>query len=129
MVKKGDSKRGKQTKAGQLLSSFLRSISEEETEFLKGDDGEDKMATKAEHLARLMWKMALGYKEEIELVEGKKEIHYYPPDRAMMSLLFDRIEGKAQPMADPKSKQSIPDKVTEQGVNRINKAGGIVAGE
>ena len=51
-------------KAGQLLSQFIRSIALEETELIKGADGEDQMASKAEALARLMWQRALGYVEQ-----------------------------------------------------------------
>ena len=126
MPKKGSSKHGKQTKAGLLLSKFLRSISEEETELTKNADGEDKMVSKAEAMARLMYNMALGYTETTTTDEGKEFKTYHSPDRALMALILDRVDGKAQSQADSTTKQSIPDKVTEQGVNRINKAGGVV---
>ena len=70
----GNKERGHKTKAGKLLSSFIRAISEEQTEFIKADGGgEDRMATKAEALARIMWKEALGYEvTEAVYKSGKK---------------------------------------------------------
>ena len=123
--KKITSKHGLQIKAGQLLSQFLRKIAQEETELVT-TDGEDKMATKAEAMARLMWRMALGYTEEKMQTNGIKEI-IHPPDRAMIGLLFDRIEGRAPLMTETGKKRTIADKVSEQGKKRIAKAGGLDA--
>ena len=114
-------KRGIQTKAGQLLSRFLRDIAAEKTEVAKVD-GDDVMVTKAEAIARLMWQMALGFTEQRVEGNGLVDIHH-APDRAMISLVFDRIEGKAAPMAEIGKKRTIADKVSEQGKKRIEKAG------
>lgn len=118
------SKRGIQTRAGQLLSQFLRKIAEEKTELAKGVDGDDRMVSKAEAISRLMWKMALGYKENIVKNEVMTEL-IHPPDRAMIHLLFDRIEGRTPLMADMKPKRTVADKITEQGKLRIVDAGKI----
>ena len=115
--------RGHATKAGQLLSKWLRQIAEEETEFIKDNDGEDRMVTKAEAIARLIWKKALGY-SKTEIIKGEKIITHYPPDRAMINMLLDRIEGRAPMSTDMgKKKRSIADKVSEQGTKRITNAG------
>ena len=122
-------KHGKKTKAGQLLSHFLRQIAEESTELIK-DGSEDRMATKAEALARQMWKDALGYKE-IEPVYrggelmGNKEVTHHP-NRAMMELVFNRIEGRA-PFAiqEGDEKITVTERVSEEGKKRIGKAGGL----
>lgn len=111
----------KKQKAGRLLSKFLRQIAEEKTECLK-IDGEDTMVTKAEALARLMWKMALGSKEN-EVKDGKLIEVVRHPDKSMISLVYDRIEGKAPMMEDSKPSRSVADKVDEQGRHRIAQAG------
>jgi len=81
MKKEKMNERGKRIKAGKLLSSFIRAIAEEETEFLKGKDGsEDRMVSKAEALVRSMWKRALGYTETI-IEDGKESKRTYPPDK------------------------------------------------
>lgn len=112
------------TKAKRLLTSFLRKIAEEKTEFCV--DGEDEMVTKAEALARLVWRMALGYKAEVQIIgEGIKEIEH-KPDRGMMSILFDRIEGRTVPATEVGGeKKTVADKVSEQGADRIAKAGNV----
>lgn len=116
------------TKAGQLLSKWLRQIAEEETEFIKDNDGEDRMATKAEAIARLIWKKALGYSEKKINSKGVEVIENHPPDRTMMSMIFDRIEGRAPVSTDMgKKKRSVADKVSEQGAKRIKDAGGVNA--
>jgi len=115
----------KKIKAGMLLSKYLKDISNEETEFLTVQ-GEDKMATKAEALARLMWKMALGYTEKkiLDGVVAKEIVH--SPDKAMIGLIWDRTEGKAPLMHDDKQgKQTIADKVSAEGKKRIAKAGNL----
>ena len=126
--KKVKSTHGIKTRAGQLLSQYLRTIAEEETEFVKGEDGKDRMATKAEALARKIWASALGT-PVTEITDDGKTITTHPrPDKALMRLLFDRIEGKIAMADDTKKKSTIADKVSEQGKKRISKAGGINAG-
>ena len=114
--------KGSKKRAGRLLSGYLRIIAQEETEFIKSGNGEDdRMASKAEQLARQMWKMALGYEEIIEDSDGNKKTVKHPPDRSMVALLYDRVEGKATPSDEgEKDPVTIADKVTEQGVSRIN---------
>ena len=114
-----------ENKARQFLTSFLKKIADEQTETLF-IEGEDKMITKAEALARLIWKMALGY-EETNIVNGEmlpSIIHN--PNKGMMGLLFDRIEGRAVPVAEVgKEKKDIADKISAQGKSRIAEAGGV----
>lgn len=111
----------KAMKAGKLLSRFIRQIAEEQTEFVKDDDGEDRMATKAEALARLIWKRALGYTEMIlpdptlppvEVVHG--------PDQKMLALLYDRMEGRAATASEDETlRPSTAQRVSDQGKKRI----------
>ena len=125
-------KRKAKETANRLLTRFLDSVSREETELVEDPDGGLRMASKCEAMARLMIKMALGYKETIQediVVQGKKqgirekEITH-PPDKTMIALVYDRLEGKAVPAEDAsKHKSSIADKVSNEGVKRIEQAG------
>lgn len=117
-----DKERGVRTKAGKLLSSFIRQIAEEETEFEKGPhNDEDRMVTKAEALARLIWKRALGYSEMRSGKDGKPVEYTYSPDKGCMSLIFDRMEGKAPAALDEgDEKLTVAERVSEQGKKRIN---------
>jgi hypothetical protein len=118
-------KRGKQTKAGKLLSGFIREIAGEETEFIKGDDGDDRMATKAEALARTIWKLALGYKEVVVKTDKsgvRSEVKIpHDPNSTYIGIILDRTEGRAPLINDGKDgKLSVPDRISQEGKNRIN---------
>ncbi|GAI05551.1 unnamed protein product [marine sediment metagenome] len=52
---------GKLKKAGMLLSQFVRDIALEKTQLEKNIDGEDKMVSKAEALARLILEANIQY--------------------------------------------------------------------
>ena len=119
-MSKDMSEHGARTKTGRLLSSFIRQIAEEQTEMVTDPDGEDRMVTKAEALARLIWKRALGYKEINIVKEVPVEITHHP-DRALMGLLFDRMEGRAPvSINEGDEKITVVERVSEQGKKRIN---------
>lgn len=108
---------GDKSRAGRLLSEYLRRIAQEETEFLKLPDG-DRIGTKAESLARLMWKMALGF-TTIDKKTEKEIIHF--PDRGMIALIWDRMEGRATPVNDNLGKRrALPKKVSDENKKRMN---------
>ena len=115
-----------QTRAGKLLTKYLRQISEEKTEFIKSPDGEnDHMATKAEALAHIMWDTALG-KSIKEKVDGEEITITRRPDKGMMALIYDRLEGKSPiSVGEGDDVVTAAEKVTEQGINRIKQAGGL----
>ncbi len=109
---------GDKVRAGQLLSSYLRRIAQEETEFVAGPDG-DVMVSKAEALARLMFKLALGWEED-DVKTGKKKVHN--PSAGMIALIWDRIEGRSVPLASgDKQGRTLPKKVSEESKNRLNR--------
>ena len=112
---------GVRTRAGKLLSAFVRQIAEEKTEMVVDpDSGEDRMATKAEALARLIWRKALGWTEQ-RIENGVPIDYYHHPDKSLMGLLFDRIEGKAPlTIGEGDEKITVAERVSEQGVKRIN---------
>jgi len=118
-------KRGKQTRAGMLLSKYIKEIADEPTEFIKGEDGDDRMATKAEALARTIWKLALGYDETVIKInkggERSEIIKPHGPNSTYVGIILDRTEGRAPLMADGKDgKLDIADRVSQEAKNRIN---------
>jgi hypothetical protein len=115
-------KKNANIKAGKLISKFLRSIADEKTEL--GEEAD--IVTKAEALARNIWKMALGYVEEIEQWDGLKMVGVkkvnHRPDKSMMELLLERMEGRVPNAQDgDEVKDKIPERVSEQTKDRVNK--------
>ncbi len=119
-----EKERGHRTRVGKLLSNYIRQIAEEETEMVTDPkSNEDRMATKAEALARLIWKKALGW-TELQVVKGETIDIRHHPDKYLMGLLFDRMEGRAPlTVGDSDGKMTTAERVTEQGVKRIESAG------
>ncbi len=110
---------GDKAHAGRLLSEFLRKIAQEKTELHKENDlDEGSMITKAEYMARLMFKIALGYTETDIKTEKTKVVK---PSAGMMALIFDRMEGRA-PAANENldKKRALPKKVSAENKKRLN---------
>jgi hypothetical protein len=123
---------GMKTSAGMMLSKFLRRIATEQTE-VEGNDpqtGKVRVITKAEALARVMWKLALGWEEKTEEVDketGHKKVttKQHKPEQAMISLIWDRMEGKVtSPENDKGKRQPLSEKVDEQTRQRVNALAG-----
>lgn len=114
---------GDKARAGRLLSEHLRRIAQEETEFVKGTSDADRMITKAEALARLMFKLALGWEEEQENVKtGVTITKVHNPSAGMIALIWDRIEGRSVPLVgDGKQGRTLPTKVSEENKKRLNR--------
>lgn len=102
-------------KNGKLLTSVILSVGEER------DCVSNKgvVITKTEKLARLIWSLALG---DVSDEEGVAR----PPDKEMIKLLYERIEGRTGTTQETRDKMSAVDKVSEQAKNRIAGSGGIV---
>lgn len=110
----------KKQRAGMILSSILRDIAEEKTEMVT-IDGEDRMVTKAQALARMAFKHALGYTEQ-KVVEGNLVDIVHGPDRVYVAMVWDRLEGRVAAVEPGKKEQrTISDRVGEQSKKRINK--------
>lgn len=122
-------RKSKNMRAGRLLSKFIRQIAEEETELIKGKDGDDRMATKAEALAHIVWQKALGYKEVTMPGDNGPPIEtIHASDQKMIQLLWDRMEGRAPTAGEDDSQRpTTAQKVSEQGKRRIGAAGGLDA--
>jgi len=126
---KEKSEHGKKVIAGKLLSKFIKEIASEvhDDPIIKARGEEAVMLTKAEALARYMWKAALGWEESVDVLDkqGKKigirpEVH--KPDKTFIGMIWDRMEGRAA-MIDAKSgsdKASLADRVSEQGKKRLD---------
>jgi hypothetical protein len=82
------------------------------------------MATKAEALARNLWKLALGYVEVIITEDGAVKKVEHQPDAKIAFLLMDRMEGRAPTAVDDSDdRPSTAKKVSDQGLKRIMAAG------
>jgi hypothetical protein len=123
------SEHGKKIAAGKLLSKFIKEIASEihDDPVIRARGEEAVMVTKAEAIARYIWKVALGWEESIDVLDkaGKKtgirpEVH--KPDRWAINLIWDRMEGRAG-AADLKggsNKASLADRVSAQGKKRLD---------
>ncbi len=109
----------KTTKASRLLSRYIREIATEKVKPLEDADAPNgiRMATRAEAMARQLWRMAEGY---TETVGGKEKKH--APDKAIITILMERMEGRVPTIdaKDQKPKASVADRVSEQSKKRIN---------
>ena len=109
----------KTTKASRLLSRYIREIANEAVmpmEDAAADNG-IRMATRAEALARKLWQMAEGY---TEIVGDKTKAH--APDKAMIAILLDRMEGRVPTIdaKDQKPKASVAERVGDQARQRTS---------
>ena len=134
MSEKQKSTRKAKAEAKKLLTGFINQIALEDSDVTKvtGEEiGDIEFISKAEALARYIWKAAQGYKEIIVSVDkksGERTEHekINAPDKAYVIMLYDRMEGKAtntEAVADD-SKPTVGDRVSEQAKNRLNKLTG-----
>jgi hypothetical protein len=113
-------------RAGRLLSKFIRQIAEE-TKFVKGEGSDDdRMVSRAESLAREMWRIAEGWTEFVITDDGGTKEVEHRPDPKMMTILMDRIEGRCGTVQeDEVLRPTTSSRVSDQGKKRIAAAGGI----
>ena len=112
---------GQKTRAGQLLSGYLRAIGTEIDQVIIEDvpegcpPGMPRLVSKAEALARHIWKRALPSRSD----DGTE----HEPDLNYVRIVLERVEGKAGTMETEKgdSRESVPDKVSRLGVDRLNR--------
>ena len=124
-----DEAHGKKISAGMRLTKYLDEIGLEESEVRPGTGSPGVMpvfVTKAEMLAREIWKAALGYEEEKRVKDpetGDMVIRKVTikPDHKYVSMLYDRLVGKAAATdntSGPKKQPKSSD-VEEQADRRI----------
>jgi len=125
----GKSENGKKIAAGKLLSKFIKEIASETCDdpVIKARGEEAVMVTKAEAIARYIFKLALGYEEAEDVLDkagkktGIKQVRHRP-DKWAINVIWDRIEGRVG-AADVKAssdKASQADRVSAQGKKRLN---------
>jgi len=112
---------GQKARAGQLLSGYLRAIGTECDQVILPDvpkgcaPGMPKMVSKAEALARHIWKMALPvFKDDGTVI---------PPSLDYVRIVLERVEGKAGTVEADKEtgRETVPEKVSRLGVERLNR--------
>jgi hypothetical protein len=101
--------------ANRLVSKYISEIAKEETELIVA--GDEHMGTKAEALARIIWKNALGF-TELDIKTNTDIIH--PPSLSYMKILLERMEGKVQDVSAARSKKSVADRVAETTKKELN---------
>ena len=107
---------GSKQRAGRLLSEYIRAIGDEKTELvdvvISPDECERRIVSKAEALAREIWKEAL------ENDDKKLQLEY-------RKLIIDRIEGRVGTGltgADIEHPgQNVPDRVSDVNRDRLNR--------
>jgi hypothetical protein len=112
---------GQKARAGALLSGYLRAIGTECDQVIIEDSprgcppGAPKLVSKAEALARHIWKKALPFTDD----EGTK----HEPDLNYVRIVLERVEGKAGTMETEKenTRETVPEKVSRLGVERLNR--------
>lgn len=105
-----------------LLTEYLNSIGQEETEIVLVD-GVPTPITKAEALARRLWLMALGGKEEFIDDDGQTLTRIHKPDRKSAELIYAYVEGKPpvnKPGKEPGRQQ--PSGFTNDTKSRLSEA-------
>ena len=107
---------------GAILTRFLKECALDIHDIAK-DDG--RPIVKAEALARYVWKSALGWVEE-DPDDPEKTITHRPDWRAI-SLIWDRVEGKAGPVQPEKNDRTLGEKVGEMAVAALNEVAETVA--
>jgi hypothetical protein len=109
-------KKKSRAKANRLVSKYITDMAEKEDAFLK--DGDDqRMCTRAEKLAEIIWKNALGF-TEINPKTGDTIIH--DPSLSYQKMLLDRMEGRIQDVSATKAKKAIADRIKDTTKSKIN---------
>ena len=103
---------GSKKRAGRLVSSYLRAIGTEKTEiadvFTDPDTGKKKIISKAEALARDIWKQALENEDADLRLKYRK-------------LVLDRVEGKPGTEEELKDDDiSLPDRISDINCKKLN---------
>lgn len=118
---------GDKIRAGKILSSALRKIMQEKTELIEDPEYGDRMGTKAEALMRIWVKYALGFSEEIPIIDVNHKITGYKtvihqPDRIYGQLIADRIEGRvATALENNAARPTAANKVSKVNKERLNR--------
>lgn len=111
-------KKRTQAKASRLVSKYITEMASIEDASMEDGDGGVRLAARAEKLAHIIWKNALGY-TELDVKNNLDIVH--APSLSYMKMLLERLEGKVQDVSAVKSKKSIADRVKDTTRSRLNK--------
>ena len=116
---------GKKQRAGRALSEMLRAIGTELSEVVLDDGptpGPPRIISKAEALARHIWKRALRHKDD----EGNT----IEPDLDYVKIALDRIDGRpgTGDKKDERKGETLPDKISRMNAERLNALADDVTG-
>ena len=100
--------------AGPILTRHLRSLAEE----VCSVDDSGNPVTRALKLAMVLWDRALGYSERDP--DNPRLIRTVAPQPWAITLVYDRIEGRAPAAVPENQKGTVAQRVTELGLSRIN---------
>ena len=110
-----EKKKRVRAKANRLVSKYLTEMAGKEDALM--DDGEDqRLCTRAEALAQIIWKNTLGFDE----VTDSGLLIKHAPSLPYLRILLERMEGKVQDVSAVKSKKSIADRIKETTKTKIN---------
>jgi hypothetical protein len=110
----------------RALTSKIKELAAEVHDRLT-EDGD--VVTKAEALARLLWKKALGSTEKTRDDAGNLKEVTHKPEAWAIALLYERMEGRvAQAMPEEGSRMKASAKVRELAKERLNQMATAAAG-
>lgn len=114
---------GKKSRAGRVLSDYLRGIATERTEtIIDPITCKAVIVSKAEALARKMWDRAMGRRIKEDPESGQVVITEGEIDLDCAKFLLERIEGKVGVSGDAQDtgKPTAAEKVSEINKRRMN---------
>lgn len=115
---------GKRSRAGRVLSEYLRGIATEKTEtVINPVTCKSEIVSKAEALARKLWDRAMGRRMRENPETGQVVILEGEIDLDCAKLLLDRIEGKTgvDQNSTQDNKPTAAEKVSEINRKRMNR--------
>ncbi|MEN6335906.1 MAG: hypothetical protein ABFE01_16760 [Phycisphaerales bacterium] len=120
---------GQRSRAGRLLSEYIRAIGTETDQVVQDEvpqgctPGMPRMVSKAEALARHIWRNALPRTDD----DGTR----HEPDIRYIHIVLERAEGKAGTVEQEKTdtRESVPDKISRINAERINRISSEVTGD
>lgn len=119
---------GQKQRSGRMLSEYIRAIGSEVSEVILDDGpspGPPRLVSKAEAMARHIWKKALPHTDDLG-VRREPELDY-------VKIILDRTEGKpGVATEDPNEnagKESVPERISRMNADRLNRLADKAMGE
>lgn len=121
MAKSEKRELGEKSRAGKMISEYIRALGSELTEVVLDDSPENpgppRLVTKAEALARFVWSKALPSTKR----SNDGTVETIEPNLDYVKMVFDRCDGKPGTGKDEDvGHESIPDKISRLSAKRLN---------